>query len=208
MKNILKAIIGLLLVFLYHIPRLMYLGLLVSYAYVFNNYDNLTANPKEHIKRARKLLTKRGNSGLLYAALELRFAVERMIKSQLLFKDKVSTGTWKKRDPVIHAKALRADDERVDFPCEIVFLAKRTGERIPVGRYKPFPLDKVKEIDGRLGDLLHPKDGLSLGIYNDQWYITTRNQLIDTAEYLKPIAEDNVNIYAYADDNNYELVRD
>jgi len=51
-----QALIGLLLVFTVHIPHLIFRALLVSYAYVFNHHENLTADPKEHLKRARKLL--------------------------------------------------------------------------------------------------------------------------------------------------------
>ena len=36
-KNLLKAVVGLLLIFVVHIPRLLFFGLLVSYAAVFNN---------------------------------------------------------------------------------------------------------------------------------------------------------------------------
>lgn len=201
-----KAFVGFVLIFLYHIPRLISAGLLVSYAYVFNNVENITANPLEHIKRAQKLLKSRHNSILLYAALELRFAVERMVKGQLLFKNKVSNSTWKKRDPTIHAKALRENDARVDCPYEIFFLARRINEKIPIGAYKPFPIEKVKEIDGRLGELLHIKNGPNFGISSDPWYKITRSYLKETANYLQAIAEDNVQFFAYAGDENYELV--
>ena len=203
---VVKAFVGFVLIFLYHIPRLIHAGLLVSYAYVFNNIENLTANPNEQIKRAQKLLRSRHNYVLVYAALELRFTVERMVKGQLLFKDKISNSTWKKRDPIIHAKALRENDARVDYPYEIFFLAKRINEKIPVGTYKPFPIEKVKEIDGRLGDLLHVKDGPNFGVSTDPWYKTTRSYLKETANYLQAIAEDNVQFFAYAGDENYELV--
>jgi len=173
---------------------------------VFNNVENLTANPKEHIKRAQKLLSSKHNSTLLYAALELRFAVERMVKGELLFKEKVSLNTWRKRDPSIHARALRGNDNRIDNSYQIYFIAKRINEKIPVGVYKPFPLEKVKQIDGKLGDLLHANYDFNLGVCNDPWYIKTRRFLNETAGYLQALENGNTKFYAYADDSNYELV--
>jgi len=101
----LKAIVGLILILIVHIPRLIYHALLPSYAFVFNNQQNLTADPKEHLSRARKLLAKRHNSLLLYAALEIRFALERMVDSQLMFAEKISSATLKKYDPVKRAQS-------------------------------------------------------------------------------------------------------
>ena len=90
-KTFLKLIVGFALVFLVHIPKLLYHGLLVSYITVFNKNQNLTADPKEHLKRAKKLLKKNQNFLLLYAALELRFALERMVHNQLLFAEEVQS---------------------------------------------------------------------------------------------------------------------
>jgi len=202
LKNLLKASGGLILVLFYHIPRL-----LLSYKYTFNNVENLTADPKEHIKRAKKLLAKNNNSVLLYAALELRFAIERLVKTELSFADKVSNSTWRKNDPAPQAKALRALDQRADFSHEIFFVSKHTKEKISMGIYKPLPIDKINKIEGRLGDLLHAKIGLSLGKSNDPWYVETRAFLQESADYLESVAENNVPFFAYANDKKFEIIR-
>ena len=170
MTNVFKALIGLFLVFLYYIPKLIYQALLVSYAYVFKNEENLTANPIEHIKRAKKLLKKNKNSLLLYAALEVRFGLERMVQRELLFAEKATKKMLKEYDPVKKRKNLTRLDENVDFPHKIYLVNQKTGEKFEWGKYRPMDKNKVSEIKGKLGDLLHPKEGLLLGISNDPWY--------------------------------------
>ena len=99
MKAIFKLIIGLILIFIVHIPKLIYHALLLSYAAVFNKQENLTADPKKHLKRAKKLLRKNNNSLLLYAAVEIRFALERMVHNQLIFAEDVSKRMMNEYDP-------------------------------------------------------------------------------------------------------------
>lgn len=52
--------------------------------------DTLTANPREHIARARRILARGQLSELLYAALELRFALERIAQTELVFSESAS----------------------------------------------------------------------------------------------------------------------
>lgn len=73
---------------------------MLSYAAIFNKQENLTADPNEHLKRAKKLLRKNKNSLLLYAALEIRFALERMIQRELIFAEKVSKRALKEYSPI------------------------------------------------------------------------------------------------------------
>lgn len=63
------------------------------------------------------------------------------------------------------------------------------GERIPSAEYYPLDLERVKEIKGRLGDLLHPKDGLPLGLRDSEFYRETRAFLTASIDYLWPIAK-------------------
>ncbi|MBL8027776.1 MAG: hypothetical protein JNL74_15240, partial [Fibrobacteres bacterium] len=101
LKHAGRLIVGLMLILFVHLPRLFCLLLLNSYYLVINYRENLTADPKEHLKRAKKLLKKkRMNSLLLYAALEIRFALERMVDAQLLFADNASNKMLKEYDPV------------------------------------------------------------------------------------------------------------
>jgi len=205
--NFFKAVIGLLLIFLYHIPRLFYLLLLASYAFVFKNQEPLTADPNEHLRIAKKLLNKNKNSLLLYAALEIRFALERMTQRELIFAEKISKKALKEYDPVKKRKALSRVDKDADYPHKIYFINKKTGKKFGWGEYKPLNLKKVNQINGKLGNLLHPKNGLFLGISNDKWYQDTRNSLAESIEYLSNILEDNHPYFAYAHLDQFELVR-
>lgn len=205
--NLFKAIIGIVLVFLYHIPRLIYHLLLLSYAFVFNNQENLTADPNEHLKRAKNLLSKNRNSLLLYAALEIRFALERMTQRELIFAEKVSAKALKEYDPVKKRKTLSRLDKDADYLHKIYFINKETGEKLEWAEYRPLDLQKVNKIHGKLGDLLHPKEGLNLGISNDKWYQDTRNFLTESMEYLSNILKDNNPYFAYAHLDQFELVK-
>jgi hypothetical protein len=207
LKSCVKALIGLVLVFVYHIPRLIFLGLLVSYAYVFNRHENLTANPREHLKRACKLL-KGQNSQLLYAALEIRFAVERMTFHELALAEKVSNKALKDNDPVKRLAALHRLDEDSKYPHAIYLVDRDSGKRYDWGQYKPLDKQRIKTIEGRLGDLLHAKQGLSLGISDDPWYTQTRQFLKETLDYLEGVIKDNTPFFAFKGLDRIEMVRD
>lgn len=201
---IFKLIIGLILVFIYHLPRVIIALLELSYAYVFNNKTNLTANPKEHLKRANKLLRKKQNSLLLYAALELRFALERIVHFQLLLANG-SNKMLKEYDPVKKRKNISFLDSEADFPHNIFYRNKQTGERFLWGVYKPLNEEKVSSIKGRLGDLLHPKDGISLGVSDDVWYIDTRKFLIEAIEFLGNHLKNNEQYFTFKNIKDFEI---
>ena len=82
-----KALIGLFLVFVFHIPKLGYDLLRLSYAAVFHNRPNLTASPVEHLRLARRILRRCRNCELLYPALELRFSLERMAQNEIYWSE-------------------------------------------------------------------------------------------------------------------------
>lgn len=201
-----RAIAGLLLIFFVHIPRLAYLALLASYAHVFNRQENLTADPQEHLKRARKLL-KSQNSQLLYAALEVRFALERMAQRELLFAEKATRTSLQEPDPMKKLKALRRLDPNAAYRHRFLLVMGSTGERYDMGEYRPLDLDRVGQIHGRLGDLLHPKVGLSLGISADPWYLQTRAFLAESIDYLAQVLTDNTPFFSYEGLESMEMVR-
>lgn len=206
MKKIIKALIGLIVIFIVHIPRIIYRLLLLSYALVFNYQENLTADPKVHLKRARKLL-KGQNAQLLYAALEVRFALERMIQRELILAEKASGKELKEYNPVKKVKALRPLDEDTEYPHQIFFVNRETGERYNWGQYKPLDEERVKQIQGKLGDLLHPKVGLRLGISNDPWYTETREFLSASIDYLSTVLVNNTPFFAFEGLDFIEMVK-
>ena len=206
MKASLKAIVGCLLIPLYHIPRIVYRSLQVSYAYVFTRHDNLTADPKEHLKRARKHIRGQ-NSQLLYGALELRFALERMVQHELLLSAKATERSLNDPNPVKKVKALRRLDQETAYEQKIMLVNKAKGIYLDWGKYKPLDQAKVISIKGRLGDLLHPKDGLPLGIWDDPWYNQTRKFLLESVDYLSSVLKDNIPFFSVKDLKNFELVR-
>jgi len=206
-KKFAKAVVGLLLIFVVHVPRLIFLALLVSYAAVFANRPTLTASPAEHIKRARKILRRGRLSELLYAALELRFALERMVQRDLVFAEMASNRMLRECDPVKKLANLHRLAPDAAFVHEIYLVNKATGERLKWAEYKPLDKARVTAIQGRLGDLLHPKDGLFLGIPDDLWYIKTRSFLAEALNYLSGIYKDNAPFFAYEGLEQFELVK-
>lgn len=207
MKNFGRAIVGLVLIFVFHIPKLIYLGLLVSYAAVFNNHPTLTANSAEHLKRAKKILKRGRLSELLYAAIELRFALERMAHRDLLFAELASNRMLKEPDPSKQVANLHRLAPAAAHAHEIYLVNKETGERLKWGEYKPLDRTRVSTIQGRLGDLLHPKDGLALGVRSDPWYFSTRRFLEESTEYLSSVYKDNSPFFAYEGVDNFEMVK-
>ena len=169
---------------------------MVSYAYVFNRQENLTADPNEHLKRAKKLLRGQ-NSQLLYAALEVRFAIERMTQRELIFAEKATSRSLKEHSPVKKLQSLRRLDPNTKFPHKIFFVDDTKGIKFDWGSYKPLNATKVTEIQGKLGDLLHPKEGLWLGVSNDPWYQNTRKFLAESIEYLAQAVKDNSPFFAF-----------
>lgn len=205
--NLVRALIGLIVVFVYHLPRVFFRLLLVSYHAAFNPQDTLTANPKEHLRRARKLLGTNRNSQLLYAALELRFALERMADFELVMANEATQRMVNEPDPVKKTKNLRRLSREASYAQEIFLINKDTGERVSWGHYRPLDPLKVKEIQGRLGDLLHPKRGLGLGLPNDPWYEQTRHFLVEAHDYLCQASKANTPFFAFEGLDHIEMVR-
>ncbi len=207
MRNLAKAIVGILLIFVVHIPRLIFRLLLVSYAAVFSNRPTLTANPAEHIKRARAILRRGRLSELLYAAVELRFALERMAQKDLIFADRASNRMLKEYDPAKKVTNLHRLSPDAAFAHEVYFVNKATGKRHKCADYKPLDNSRVDEIKGRLGDLLHPKEGLRLGIPDDPWHIETKRFLNESLNYLSHIYKDNSPYFLYEGREQFEMVK-
>ena len=205
--NLFKFIIGFFAVIFYFLPKAIYLKLLIAYYILFNNKENLTASPKEHLKRARKLLKGAKNNLLLYAALEIRFALERIVHNELVLSDKATNKALDMYDPSKKRKIMSILDDNVNYRHKIFFINKKTNEKEYRGVYKPLPQEKVNNIKGRLGDLLHAREGLSLGVSNDNWYVQTRNFLFESLEYLTKYLKDNEKYFFYAESNKYELVK-
>lgn len=203
-SSILKLILGLLLIPLFHFPKLLILLLELSYASVFNNTSNLTADPAQHLKRAKKLLRKKQNSIMLYAALELRFALERIVHFQLLLANG-SNKMLKEYDPVKKRNNISRIDPESDFSYKIFYRNPETNKKFLWGVYRPISKDDVNFIKGRLGDLLHPKDGIPLGISNDIWYVQTREFLLEALKILSEHIKNNEQYFAMKGVKNIEF---
>ena len=200
--------IGLALVPLVHLPRLLWLMLDLSYATVFHNRPNLTASPKEHLKRARRLLRRRHNSLLLYAALELRFCLERVAQADL-FISSITNKARKQYNPLKKISALRRSEPDSANQHRMALVHRKTGVEVDLGLYKPLDQQRVSEIQGRLGDLLHPKVGLPLGKGNASWYVETRKFLLDTLGYLQEVVRDRSSFLGQEGlDDDWELKRE
>ena len=206
-RKIAKAAIGLVLGFIVHLPRLFYHILLLSYAAVFNNRPTLTASPAEHLRRAEKILKRGRLSELLYAGVELRFALERMAQRDLLLTELASERILKEYDPSKKLTNLYRIAPEAAYAQDIFLLNKKTGERLKWAEYRPLDRERVSSIKGRLGDLLHPKDGLKLGIPDDPWYKETTRFLNEVVEYLSMVYKDNSPFFAYEGLDNIEMVR-
>ena len=203
--RVFKAFAGFILIFVFHIPKFLFLLMEISYSYVFNNPSNLTANPKEHLKRAIKMLNKKQNSLLLYVAVEIRFALERMVQQQLILTESVSKRMLDEYNPVKKQSNILKLEPDSEFAHNIYFVNKETKDKILWSQYKPLNPEKIKNFQGRLGDLLHPKDGLSLGISNDKWYLETRKFLLSAHKYLNENLKDNYSFFAYKGVSNFEF---
>jgi hypothetical protein len=207
MKGLATALVGLALIFMVHIPRLVYLLLQVSYAAVFKNTPTLTASVAEHLARARRILRLGRLSELLYAAIELRFALERMAQRELIFAEMASKRMLKDYDPVKKLANFHRLAPEAAYEHEIYFVNRVTGQRIKWAQYKPLDKARVAAIQGRLGDLLHPKEGLPLGIPADPWYQASVQFLRDSLAYLQTVYADNEPFFAYQGLDQFEMVQ-
>lgn len=205
-QNLEKAFIGLILLFIL-IPFGIFRLLLKAYSQVFYPVPTLTASPAEHILRARRILRRRNLSELLYAAVELRFALERMAQRELLLANKSSNRMLKESDPKKKIANTHKLNPESAFAQDIFLLNRATGERVHWGRYRPLDKKRIEEIKGRLGDLLHPKEGLMLGIPNDPWYSQTIEFLNSSLDYLEGLCKDNPAFFSFEGLDHIEFVR-
>ena len=133
---------------------------------------------------------------LLRAAAALLRSRKDQAITELALRQQLSTYTTRKTKPTI-----------TPDPHEIYLVIRETGERIKWGEYKPLDKARVAELQGRLGNLLHPKRGLSRGISNDPWYTNTHAFLRESAEYLAERYEGNTPFFTLSGIDHIELVR-
>jgi hypothetical protein len=165
----------------------------------------LTADPKENVNRALVLLKKNNNALLLYAALELRLALERAIHNQLSLSIATTLNNKGGNDPKKKKLIINCIDSESDNDFNIFYRDPITKEKLFWGTYKNIPESKLKYIEGRLGNLLHMKRGISLGVEDDYWYLETRTFLMETASYLKERLNNSLSYFAYKDVPYFEL---
>ncbi len=206
--NVLKAIFGLIIALFYFLPKAIYFKLLLFYYSFFNYHENLTADPKEHIKRARRLLKRASNHLLLYAALELRFALERIVHNELYFSEKATNRSLEMYDPSKKRKIMTKIDNNVNYSHKIFYIDKKTNKKIYWGNYRPLPQENINFIKGKLGDLLHAREGIKLGISNDNWYLQTRKFLNDSLDMLSNHINSNERYFMYSDSDKFEMIKD
>lgn len=176
---------------------------------MFKNFaDNkLTADPKEHIKRAKLLLDLNNNALLLYSALELRLATERLQHNQLSLSEHATIKNKKGNDPKKKKVIMNNIDPDSDFDYKIYYHDPESRSRIYWGEYKNISTQKIKTIEGKLGNLLHMKIGLKLGNKNDPWYMDTRKFLNDTVNYLDERLTNSDYYLSFTELDNFELVK-
>jgi len=169
--------------------------------------DTLTASPCEHILRARRILERGRLSELLYAALELRFAIERITHLELLFADSASNQMLNEYSASKKIAILRqlAPDSAILHDVEIQHAV--TGEWSKIGEYHPLDHLRANKINGRLGDLLHAKDDLMLGMPDrEPWYRETYVFLCEAADFLGESYEGNTQFFSYEGLDHVRLV--
>lgn len=163
----------------------------------------LTADPVEHIRRAKLLLDLKNDALLLYAALELRLAIERIIHNQYSLSSEQTKSAKNKKDPKRKKLIMNKIDPESDHDYKIYFIDPKNGSKINLGIYKNIPESMVKTIEGRLGNLLHMHLGLKLGVANDPWYSETRTFLKDTSDYLYERITDSQYYFSFKDIDNF-----
>ena len=165
---------------------------------VVRSGDTLTASPLEHIARARAILRSCRLSQILYAALELRLALERITQLELIMADESTSRMLDEYQPGKKVASLRQLAPASAVPHDIEIRHAVTGEWSKIGEYRPLDQRRVNEVYGRLGDLLHAKDGLMLGIpAREPWYRQTYEFLVETADFLEASYKDNDQFFSY-----------
>ncbi|MBN1458449.1 MAG: hypothetical protein JXA57_02865 [Armatimonadetes bacterium] len=170
--------------------------------------DTLTANPREHIARARRILARGQLSELLYAALELRLALERITQTELVFSELASNRMLDQYSASKKVANLRKLAPESEHRHDVEIRHAVTGEWSKIGEYRPLDQQRANEINGRLGDLLHAKDGLALGMPDrEPWYRDTYVFLCETVDFLGELYEDNTQFFSYEGLEHIRLVR-
>lgn len=167
----------------------------------------LTADPKENIRRAKILLGQYDDSLLLYCALELRMAIERIVHNQLTLSEDHSMSAKGKNDPKRKKIIMNKIDPESNFNYNIYYIDPETKKKVYWGEYKNIPAKTVNEIEGKLGNLLHMKLGLMLGNSEDPWYSETRSFLTKTSIYLEERTSGSSYYFSYKDLDNFEFER-
>ena len=167
----------------------------------------MTADVTEHLKRSRKFLNRGLNVELPYAAVELRFAVERMIQHDTWLAQNTSMRIKKNSDPVKQLKTMQALDENSKYPHDLIWRNKETGEEMKWGEYKPLDLDRVNQIKGKLGDMLHPGTGPRTGFAGKEWAQKMRAFLLQSIDYFEGVYKNRTPFFLYEEIEHIELVR-
>lgn len=205
-KEILISFCRLLTALASLVKAYIYLFVTLKWSFSFHSAPNLTASPKEHLQRARKLL-REPNSHLFYAAIEIRFALERITRDQIIWADKLSNKDLKEYNSYRNIKTLRRLYEDSKYPYDIYFKLPHSEQMIKLGQYKPLDESKVKFIYNKLGELLHAQFGLKFGIADDPWYIETRKFLKESIDYLECNIRDNSNFFHHYEDEKSVMVK-
>lgn len=204
---LMKAFGGLVLVFVFHIPKIIFVALQLSFTKVFNNPSYMTADVGEHLRRSRKLLKRGLNSELPYAAIELRFAVERMVQHDTWLAQEISMRIKKNPDPVKQLKTMQTLNENSKYPHDLIWQNEETGEQMKWGEYKPLNLDRINEIKGKLGDMLHPGTGPRTGFAGRDWADRMRSFLLESIDYIDSVYKKRTPFFLYQDIEHIQLVR-
>lgn len=171
---------------------------------IFNN-NLLTADPKEHINRAKILLNYKNDSLLLYSALELRLAIERIVHNQYTISPDHTKGAKSKNDPKRKKMIMGIIDPDSDNDYTIYYIDPVDKKKVLWGIYKNIPTQKVNTIEGKLGNLLHMHLELNLGRIDDPWYNETRRFLLESADYLAERITNSVYYFSFKDIENFIL---
>lgn len=115
----------------------------------------------EYISRAKGYVEAGDENALRHACLELRFCIESIVYQKLSKVGKVlPRSVYKTWQPPQALKRLLSFEPRADKDAKLSFCLPTTdgspsGEWLPLGDYKMFPVKWLKENYNRLGKFLH-----------------------------------------------------
>ena len=137
----------------------------------------------------------------------MRLALERIIHNQLTLSEQHSRKDKKKNDPKRKKLVMGVIDPKSNCDYDIFYTDPNTGHKAFWGTCKNISEKKVKTIEGKLGNLLHMKIGLRLGVAEDQWYTDTREFLDNTCDYLTERITDSKYFFSFQGLDNFELIK-